>query len=160
MVLYSNLQKGAGKVSPGSVNNVSQAVRMKVNDVKYFAGTKTETFYGEVGSSSKASSYSVLITFKGIDSPNEGLTEDEIAMGFQPKPSLSKHEIQVRCSCPSYRFRFDQANRMAKAGTGAKFGVYHRISDRKPNNPDHIPGACKHIQEFIEYLLDNGFIHE
>ena len=74
------------------------------------------------------------------------------------KVCLNENEVMMRCSCPSYRFRFDEANRRHQAGTGARFGIYHRKSDREPNNPNNIPGACKHIIEFITYLQDRGFI--
>ena len=85
-------------------------------------------------------------------------TEEEIQQGYMPKPSISENNVMMRCSCPSYRFRFDDANRRNGAGTGARFGIYHRKTDRAPNNPSHIPGACKHLIEFLDYLQSNGFL--
>jgi hypothetical protein len=155
---YEDLVKNTPKVSKGTTNNVDQSARVRLNDIVLQKGVRTETFYLEVGSSSKGSSYGVMIMFKGIDD-HQGLSEEEIAMGLKPKPSLSKNDIAVRCNCPSYRFRFDYANRGAKAATGAKFPAYHKLTNRAPNNPDNIPGVCKHIMEAMDYLISNGFVN-
>lgn len=158
MPVWRTLAQGTPKVSPGTIDNISQIAHVYRLNLNYNKFAKTLTFYGEVKSAKKISAYTVIIMFKGV-TETLGLTEEEIFQGYQPKPSLGKNDILVRCSCPSYRFRFDKANRLARAGTGARFGIYHRKTDRKPNNPYDIPGACKHIFEFISYLQQQGFIH-
>lgn len=158
MPVWGKLARNTPKVSPGSINNANQSARIRNLDLRYDKGVRTITFYGEVSSSHKPSSYSVMISFKGV-LENDGLSDEEILQGYQPKPSLSRHEVLIRCSCPSYRFRFDKANRMNRAGTGARFPAYHRLTARKPNNPHNLPGFCKHALEFIEYLQRQGFIY-
>jgi len=158
MPVYRALYKGTKNVAPKSINNLTQSARINHLDLRYDEGVSTITFYADVSSSSKPSSYSCIVSFKGVKR-TDGLTEEEIIKGFQPKPSLSKHEILVRCSCPNYRFRFDKANRTAGAGTGARFPNYHRKTDRAPNNPYNLPGMCSHLIEFIDYLQKQGFIH-
>lgn len=145
------------KVSPGSIDNVSQNAVVHVNDVRYDKGVETITFYGEVRSAHRASSYSIIVSFLRVKE-FQNLSQEEIEQGFNPKPNLSKNEIQIRCSCPSYRFRFDKANRSKRLGTGANFGYYHRLTNRAPNNPKNLPGSCKHVIEFITYLQNQGFI--
>lgn len=157
MPTWRDIVQGARQVSPGSVDNVSQAARIENLDLRYDEGVKTLTFYGTIHSSSSPIAYTMIITFKDVDRV-EGLTDEEIQQGYMPKPSLTDNEVMMRCSCPSYRFRFDDANRRNQAGTGARFAAYHKKTDRAPINPDHIPGACKHLIEFIGYLQDRGFI--
>ena len=157
MPVWRDVVQGARKVSPGSVDNASQAAKIENLDLRYDEGVQTLTFYGTVHSASRPTAYTMILTFKNVDRL-EGLTEEEIQQGYMPKPSLNENEVMMRCSCPSYRFRFDEANRRHQAGTGARFGIYHRKSDREPNNPNNIPGACKHIIEFITYLQDRGFV--
>lgn len=157
MPVWRDVVQGARQVSPGSVDNVSQAARIENLDLRYDEGVQTLTFYGTVHSASHPTAYTMILTFKDVDRL-EGLTEEEIQQGYMPKPSLNHNEVMMRCSCPSYRFRFDDANRRHQVGTGARFGIYHRKTDRAPNNPGHIPGACKHLIEFIDYLQDRGFI--
>lgn len=158
MPVWRALARGTPKVSPGSINNADYGARISNLDLRYDKGVRTLTFYGEVRSSSRPIGYTVMVTFKNVE-PTQNLTDEEIQQGFQPKPSLGKNEVLVRCSCTSYRFRFDKANRSHRAGTGARFAAYHRKTDRAPNNPRNLPGFCKHLLEFITYLQDNGFIY-
>lgn len=156
---YSDLVKNTPHTNKASVDNVDQSAKIDLKSIDYAKGMKTETFYFEVNSSSKGTKYSVMIMFKGVDE-NQGLTDEEVAMGFKPKPDLSKNDISVRCACPSYRFRFDHANRSSKASVGAKFPKYIKKTNRPPLNPDDTPGLCKHIMEAMDYLIYNGFVHE
>lgn len=158
MPVYKNIYKSTPKVSPGSIDNVSNLARITDLNLRYDAGVRTMIFYGTVHTTHNPIGYNVQITFKNVKR-DDGLTEEEIIQGFQPKPTLSKHEMQVRCSCASYRFRFDQANRSNGVGTGAKFPIYHRLTNRKPNNPKNLMGFCKHVIEFVDYLQKQGFIH-
>lgn len=158
MPVWRALARGTQQVSPGSLDNASQLARIENLDLRYDAGVKTLTFYGEVTSNSHIGRYNVMVTFKGVD-PDTGLTDEEILQGYKPRPSLSKNEVLVSCRCPSYRFRFDKANRSNRVGTGARFPNYHRLTNRKPNNPRNLPGFCHHILEFIEYLQKQGFIY-
>lgn len=158
MPVWRTLAINTPKVSPGSINNASQDARISHLDLRYDAGVQTLTFYGEVRSAHSYSSHSVILTFKKVKK-TDGLTQEEIEKGFKPKPSIAKHEVMMRCSCPSYRFRFDKANRSHGVGTGARFGIYRRRTNRKPNNPRNLPGFCKHALEFLEYLQQQGFVH-
>lgn len=157
MPKWGTLAKNTPKVSPGSINNASQAARINHLDLRYDAGVKTLTFYGEVRSTNSFGGHSIILTFKNVKR-EDGLTKEELLAGYQPKPSLAKHEVMMRCSCMSYRFRFDKANRDHGAGTGARFRIYHRKTNRKPNNPLNLPGFCKHALEFVTYLQQQGFI--
>lgn len=157
MPVWREVVQGSGKVSPGSVDNVSQAARVDNLDLNYDEKKQELTFSGTIHSASRPVSYSVLLTFEDVDRL-EGLNEEQIQQGYMPKPSLNHNSVLMRCSCPSYRFRFDEANRRNGVGTGPRFGLYRRKTDRAPNNPSQIPGACKHLIEFIGYLQDRGFI--
>lgn len=158
MPIWRALARGTPKVSPGTIDNIVGNTRIYHLDLRYDEGVQTLTFYGEIRSSKHPTGYSMQIMFKGV-TKTQGLTDEEIAQGYQPKPSLSKNEILVRCSCPSYRFRFDKANRSEGAGAGARFPNYHRLTNRKPNNPRNIIGGCKHTFMFIDYLQRQGFIY-
>lgn len=152
---WNELLRNTPKVTPnynfGATNKVFNL------DVKYQAGIKAITFYGSIRSAHSSEVYHMQVSFSRIDT-TEGLTDNEILEGYLPKPSLAKHDIQVRCDCASYRFRFDEANHENRASLG-KFGIYHRKTNRKPNNPRNLPGICYHLIEFVDYLQSQGFIH-
>ena len=157
MPVWKELIHDTEKVSPGSVVNATND-RIENLDLQYDEQAKTLTFTGTIRSSTRPVGYSLILTFKNVDR-TQGLTEEEILQGYQPKPSLANNEVAMRCSCPSYRFRFAEANKHYQAATGPGFGVYHRKTDRAPNNPQNLPGACKHLISFIIYLQDRDFIH-
>jgi len=158
MPVWRALARGTKKVSPGSITNASSTAMINDLDVQYMAGVKTLTFSANVSSNKHIGFYHVIITFKNVEQ-DDGLTDEEVMQGFKPKPTLSEHEVMINCRCPSYRFRFDKANRSNRAGTGARFPIYHRKTDRAPNNPRNLPGFCHHALELIEYLQRQGFIH-
>ena len=88
----------------------------------------------------------------------------EIQQHHLPRPSLSHHDILVRCDCLNYAFRADFANRRSRAGAGSRFPKYVR----KPNPDgtftfhlnDDTPMVCKHVMIYVDWLLQNGFVVE
>ena len=158
MPIWRALTRGTQEVSPGSINNANSVAEISNLDLQYDIDKKTLTFMAQVNSNHHVGAYNVIITFKNV-APDDGLTDEEIMQGYKPKPSLSKHEVMINCRCPSYRFRFDKANRNNHAGTGSRFPIYHRKTDRKPNNPRNLPGFCHHALELIEYLQRQGFVY-
>lgn len=149
--LLSNVAKVTPNYNFGASSNISDL------DVNYDIKKQTIIFSGSVRSAKSGHKYAVRVSFNKIG-PTDGLTEDEIMGGYMPKPSLAKDDIKVSCSCPSYIFRFDKADRASKAGLGRGF-VYHRKTDRAPNNPHDLPGVCYHLIEFVDYLHSQGFVH-
>lgn len=149
--LLSNVAKVTPNYNFGASSNISDL------DVNYDIKKQTIIFSGSVRSAKSGHKYAVRVSFNKIG-PTDGLTEDEIMEGYMPKPSLAKDDIKVSCSCPSYMFRFNKADRASKAGLGRGF-VYHRKTDRAPNNPHDLPGVCYHLIEFVDYLHSQGFVH-
>ena len=156
---WNELLASTGKVNTASLENVNGVAHVSNLDLHYYKGVRTLTFSGEIRSATKPSKYSCIITFTKVDA-NENLTEEEIAQGFYPKPSLSKNDIQVRCSCPSYRFRYGYQNAHNAVATGARVKSYISKHERPSVNPKNLPGACKHLVEFVNYLVASGFIFE
>lgn len=152
---WNDLLRNVNQVTPN--RRLGSTNKPKNLDVKYQLGTKVLTFTGEMPSSKGTHGYSIQVNFLRIE-PTDGLTDEEILQGYMPKPTLAKDDLQVRCSCPSYRFRFDTANRENRAALG-RFGAYHRKTDRAPNNPHDLPGLCYHLIEFMDYLQSQGFVH-
>lgn len=157
MPLFRAILRSTPKVAPKTPTVIDDNTTVSDLDLEYYAGTRTLTFYGKVRSHAQFGTYNVQVTFKDVR-PHDGLTHEEITQGFKPKPTLGDNEVQFRCSCPNYRFRFDKANRMHGVGTGARFGFYRRKTNRKPNNPKNLFGCCAHCAEFISYLQRQGFV--
>lgn len=153
---WNELLRNVPKVTPNY--NFSANNHIFNLNVDYKLNMKTITFTCEMRSAKHSNVYGIIVSFSKID-PTAGLTEAEILQGYMPKPTLAKDDIKVKCTCPSFRFRFDKANRISRAAAGKPFGAYHRKTNRTPNNPHDLPGLCYHIIEFVDYLQSQGFIH-
>ena len=156
MALYNTLLESTPKVSPKTPDSVREP-RVSGLDLNYDPKTERLTYSARVHSNSTPSNYDVLIEFSDVKQ-NQGLTEEEIQQGFQPKPSLNNNEVKVFCNCTNYRFRFDEPNRSNGVGTGPAFPTYVRKTNRAPNNPAQLPGVCSHIIELMNYLVTQVFI--
>ena len=79
-------------------------------------------------------------------------------------PSEENH-MTVRCSCPSFRFWFGNANRQHHILFGIHMKKYIPVPDhlsqrpkQPPKNPGHIPGVCKHIIGLVKVMRRVGEI--
>ena len=77
-------------------------------------------------------------------------------------PDLAKNPVRVACSCPAYYFYFSYWNKMGGAHARRPLRGYVRKTPPPPEglpfkNPDHLPGACKHILAFANYLHEADY---
>lgn len=168
MVKYADLLKGVNYVSPNTIaiGNTNLRIRNQSKPI-YYAGTKIIRFIAHVESDRYApwrsyiyrrpSEYSVEIDFKGVGE-TDGLNPMEIRQKHLPRPSLSKNDIMIRCTCLNYNFRVDFANRRVRAAVGSRPPVYHSKSGEHLNNDT--PTICKHVISYVNWLLANNFIME
>ena len=90
------------------------------------------------------------ITFTGSDN-NEHNIAGEIP--------LTGNQIQVRCNCLDFHYRFSRIN----ATNGSLYGkappAYQRKTDtRPPVNPMKVPGMCKHLLALVDELQKMGIV--
>jgi len=164
MVKYADLLKGIKYVNPSTSVDSNLNV-IHPSDPIYYAGTRIIRFIAHVASDRhapwksyiyrKPSEYSVEIDFKGVGE-TDGLNQMEIRQHHLPRPSLSKNDIMIRCTCLNYNFRVDFANRRVRAAAGARPPRYRSRSGEHLN--DDTPTICKHAISYVNWLLNNGFI--
>jgi len=78
-------------------------------------------------------------------------------MVYVEKPDFYIRPCRVRCTCLDYYFTFSYWNWMKGAQFGGKPRPYIRKSRRKPRNPNHYPGFCKHIYNSLELMAFHGW---
>lgn len=158
-MLWRDIIRSTERVSPTSLYNVSQAARCNDFKQNYEVGTKRMQFYGEI-SGSTGNRYSVIISFLDVE-PTQGLDSIGIRQGRYPIPDLYKNEVQVRCGCPSYRFTGAVGNYSHRISTGPKFGRFIPAkTNRAGRNPNEAPMVCKHLIEFMNYLISEGLVQD
>lgn len=164
-LLHNVLMTNTPKVTPNSMPIGDIRGHCQVNNLYYAEGTKTLKITGTVLSDNASHipqnrwghKYSVEVDVLNVNR-SDGLNDEQLINGFLPIPNLNEKTIQVRCNCESYRFRFAEYNKKNSANAGRMHTIGVTISLRAPNNPYGLPGECKHITAFIDYLIEQGFV--
>ena len=77
------------------------------------------------------------------------------------KPRVSRCNVIVHCNCDAYKFYFAEYNWKAGCGLEAP-EPYTPVANpkriRKPNNPSKLPGLCKHLLSFQNFLQEFNYV--
>jgi len=78
---------------------------------------------------------------------------------YYSKPSYSNTGVELKCSCPDFRFMWEYALFKNNSLVG-QFRKYTRVpgSTRPPKNPNDVPGVCKHLNSAIKVLFNSGLL--
>ncbi len=146
---FSDLVDGSEVLQPG-VFNRAVIEDYDITDLKVvdMFGVRTKIVSANFRSSND--SYKVVVQVNGVI-PLVAITED--------------NHMTVRCSCPSFRFWFGNANRERHVLFGNKMKRYDPVPDhlrqrakQPPKNPGHIPGVCKHIIGLVKVMKREGIV--
>ena len=89
-----------------------------------------------------------LVTFKAAD--GKDYTIEPI--------HLSRNNVKVRCTCLDFRWRFAMYNDKDGSLFGNGPGLYQKKTQRQPNNPQQVPGVCKHLLRLVAELKTNRVV--
>lgn len=64
----------------------------------------------------------------------------------------NQNDVQVNCTCMDFYWRFAMYNNKDKSLLGEPPAPYVKKTNRRPNNPDQVPGACKHLMKLANQL--------
>ena len=75
---------------------------------------------------------------------------------YHAKPSSKANPVNLKCSCPDFRFTWEKELYDHKGLIGA-YRKYRRVpgSTRPPRNPEHYIGLCKHVMSLLTALHDS-----
>jgi hypothetical protein len=163
---YAELTEATSKYRGNVYKATPQLMYSEITHANMAVGVKTLSISGEVLTLGSTEAKHVIVVFEGVQFSrykklgyvryNLGGNE-----GWIKKPALTQNNVMMRCSCQDYRFRFQHANALVKVLFGRR-KKYKRVegSTRKPVNPDHIPGYCKHIHNFVSVVVGKGIVSE
>jgi hypothetical protein len=60
--------------------------------------------------------------------------------------------VKVHCTCMDFYWRFAMYNNRDNSLDGKPPAPYVKKTDRAPQNPDQVPGNCKHLQKLADQL--------
>ncbi len=137
--------------TPFSVQNVS------IHSTNPIIQNKTLTVKGEARGTKI---YLLVVTFYNVDYSRERdgshplFVRPKLGEPFFMSPlSEGQNPVQVRCTCPWFRFAFAHWDKQSKALSGPAFAAYIRKTTTRPEvNPSHLPGICKHLISLFDKL--------
>lgn len=137
-------------------------LRMKKLETLASPGIKAIMYKSVIeGETSDYLTYAQFFGLEYKDTKDNNFTEAETVAGkvkYHEKPSVSKNEVQLKCSCTDFRFCFEKElfDNSGLIGAWRKYTPVKPPSGRPPKNPGNHVGLCKHVHNLIEILKRNG----
>ena len=128
-----------------------------------FVGTKSVLISLKAWGVTQASMHNVTLSFSNVDIQ----TEDPGSINYFTciykgqmywieKLDRHKHPLTSRCSCADYFFSWAFSNNKAGCLYGPPPRPFRKKTNRKPRNPQLLPGMCKHVYNAWRVLRDSG----
>jgi hypothetical protein len=108
--------------------------------------------------------YTSMIIFKNVTYEAEDTPTNVTIQGQDGKPlhidpfTTSRSDVQVRCDCMDFYWRFANWNFKQHALSGDKPPPYVKKTDRAPVNPLQKAGTCKHLYKLVQQLQSKGLV--
>lgn len=104
--------------------------------------------------------YALTMTFYNIDYSEEQTKDYPLSVRpeqgtqlYMPQLNEDGYPVQIRCSCPDFRFTWAEWDKKEGALSGRNFPRYVRKTTTRPSrNPKKAPGLCKHLFNLVERL--------
>lgn len=162
----SDLEQNTTKFTPitRKRQHAVDEIRITTLETLPYVGMKTLRITAIASSSGKNYTPKLLFTkveYQG-ESTNENITftgKDGNEYNMTPI-NLADSNVQVRCDCMDFYWRFASYNAKDKSLVGGAPKPYQRVpgSNRGPSNPQQIPGLCKHLIATIKALKQAGMV--
>lgn len=135
-------------------------IRITQLSIVPFIGMKTIYFKGLAQNEGRE--YNPIILFKTVryDSNSADairIVADDGSEHVLDKLSPATNEVNVRCNCPDFYWRFNYYDHLDYSLYGKKRAKYegnYRI------NPKEMPGMCKHLMSMTKALTESGILVE
>lgn len=108
--------------------------------------------------------YDTLIIFKNVtfeqeDTPQNITIQSTDGSQLHIDPyTTARSDVQVRCGCMDFYWRFANWNAKHHALSGDKPPPYVKVTDRPPVNPLQKAGTCKHLYKLVQQLEAKGLV--
>lgn len=105
-----------------------------------------------------------IVLFKGVkyeDSRKRGFVPVRTSDGktvFVETISSEKNDVNVRCSCNDFAYRFNYYDHLDKSLFGRKRKKYEGLGLWEAN-PSGLPGMCKHLMKVAKVLSEAGILN-
>lgn len=167
---YTELERNTLNAMPGK-NRQEQTASVQIRELQLVPYQGALGINSSVNSVNSGNSYQPQIMFLDVNyvdtEGNEAMENDPNLVTFQAADGkdytiepiyLSRNNCKVRCTCLDFRWRFAMYNDKDGSLFGGGPGLYQKKTQREPNNPQQVPGVCKHILKLVAELKTNQVV--
>ena len=163
----NDLEQKTRQFDPTTTKRQNATGQIQVQQMKLTAGQRDGSGVLEVESVIKSDSgnqYQAIMSFSGIDYQDEDTNDNVTFTGadgqdYHMAPiSLSAQNVKVRCTCLDFRWRFSVQHQNQGTLYGPGPDIYQKKTDKQPNNPNNVPGVCKHLLRLGQELKANRIL--
>lgn len=135
-----------------------------ISNIRYIPYAQSEALRIDANSTSHGHPYKPTIQFTGVfyeqeDSPEVVSFKGTDNADYHIHPiSMQDAQIETRCTCLDFYWRFATHNYQNDALYGDPPPPYRKKTDRPPANPTKSPGMCKHVIKFVDILKQTGIV--
>lgn len=167
---FAELERNALNMMPGkSRKDAINSIQIRTLELIPYEGALGVN--STVNSINSGNTYQPQIMFLGVNyintENNPDAENDPNTITFQAVDGkdytiepiyLSRNNAKVRCTCLDFKWRFAIYNEKDHSLYGSGPGMYRKKTERPPNNPQHVPGVCKHLLKLASELQINGIV--
>ena len=137
---------------------------VQVQNMELMASDQSGVLEVQAVINSSGNHYQSIMVFSGLDYQEEDAPDNVTFTGADGQDhhispiSLTAQNVKVRCTCLDFRWRFSMAHQEKGTLHGPGPELYQKKTERAPNNPNKIPGVCKHLLSLAQELKQNSIL--
>ena len=164
---YADLENNTMKFTPPSKKRQNAIDPIRIVQMQLVAAPQSGTLEIQgVAQSDSGNKYQSILFFNDVvfeegDTPQNMSFTGADKQDYHIQPiSLTTNNCKARCTCLDFRWRFAIHNQENDALYGPGPGIYQKAPDsnRPPNNPQGVPGLCKHLMKLAIELRNSGIV--
>ena len=152
--LEENTEKLTKKVS-----RKEQASKVAISNVELIPEVPSRRLLAKAKAQGSSGTYTPQIEFQDVNYSGDDYTfTGPDGEEYSIERISYDNDVRVTCDCLDFRWRFSLWNSKNKALLGPPPEQYQKKTNRPPQNPQQLPGMCKHLLRLVHYLDDEGVI--
>lgn len=161
---YAELERNTMQFTPPTKKRQFAVNAVNIQNLETVPAPQSGTLEIRATAQSGANQYQPIMLFSDVEFQEEDSPENVTFTGADSQEyhmmpiSLTNHNVKVRCTCLDFRWRFSMYNQKTNSLYGPGPELYQKKTQRPPNNPQGVPGLCKHLLALAIELKNNRLV--
>ncbi len=149
---FSDLYQSAVDAFPHTTKRQHATGPIEISEISILPFLGMKTLLLRCLATNEDRQYRPLILFRNVQYGKGKSFRDQDGLTFQMEQPSLNNEVNIRCQCGDFKWRFHHEDWNDRSLYGANRKPYEAISDRGPVNPTEAIGCCKHLMKLAEIL--------